>query len=37
MEFFVKGVFDFLFAFFVSLAFLPFVYNMVKKLKAKQI
>lgn len=32
----VQGVFDFLFGFFVSLAFLPLVYNIVKKLKAKQ-
>lgn len=36
MEFVIGAIFDFLFSFFVSLAFLPLVYNIVKKLKAKQ-
>lgn len=36
MSFAVEMVFDFLFAFFVSLAFLPLVYNIVRKFKAKQ-
>lgn len=32
----VESIFDFLFGFFVSLAFLPLVYNLIKKLKARQ-
>ena len=32
----IEAIFDFLFGFFVSLAFLPLVYNLIKKFKAKQ-
>ena len=36
MRFSVDAIFSFLFAFFVSLSFLPLVYNILKRVKAKQ-